>query len=108
MKTKKSNIFAVTETFMKSDEPPVRLPQEHTWIGKSRRNGQNGGGVGVILKSDADNVSVLDDNLLNLQNVDKERLWILTSINGIKTALGGFFFPQDGKDKTRTNYAMYY
>ena len=74
MKTKTSNIFAVSERFLKSDEPPVRLPQGHIRKGKSRRNGKNGGSVGIILKSDADNISVLDDNRLNSKNDDKERL----------------------------------
>ena len=103
MEAIKSIIFAVTETFMKSDETPVRLPQGYTWIDKSRRNGQSGGGVGFIVKSDPDIISILDDNLLSSKNDDKERLWILTSMNGIKTALGVVYFQQDGKDKAFTD-----
>ena len=103
MTTKKSSIFAASETFMKSDDPPVRLPKGYTWIGKSRRNGQSGGGVGFIVKSDNDNISILNDNLLSCKSDDKERLWILASINGIKTALGVVYFPQDGKDKALTD-----
>ena len=103
MTTKKSSIFAASETFMKSDDPPVRLDKGYTWIGKSRRNGQSGGGVGFIVKSDNDNISILNDNLLSCKSDDKERLWILASINGIKTALGVVYFPQDGKDKALTD-----
>ena len=37
-----------------------------------------------MFRSDADHILKFDDKLLNPKIDDKEKLWILTSINGIK------------------------
>ena len=36
-----------------------------------------------------------------------ERLWILCRINGIKTAVGVVYFPNDGVDKNKTDLLFY-
>lgn len=107
MSTKRADLFAITETFLKSDDPPSRLPPSLTCIGKSRRKGEYGGGVGFIVKSDSEQLCILDENLLNSKSDDKERLLVLARVDGIKTAVGIVYYPQDNKDRALTDELSY-
>jgi hypothetical protein len=52
-------------------------------------------------------IKILDDNLISSQCDTFERLWILCRINGIKTAVGVVYFPNDGVDKNKTDLLFY-
>ena len=66
-----------------------------------------GGGVGFIVKSDSENRCILDENLLNSKSDDKERLWVLARVDGIKTAVGVVYYPQCNKDRALTDELSY-
>ena len=67
-----------------------------------------GGGVGFIVKSDSENLCILDENLLNSKSDDKERLWVLARVDGIKTAVGVvYYYPQCNKDRALTDELSY-
>ena len=79
-----SDIFGVTETFLKSDDPPPNFHSNLKRIGKSRRKGEHRGGVGIFPSSENKNVSLLNDIVIQSKNEDKERLWNLTRLKDIK------------------------
>jgi hypothetical protein len=60
--------------------------------------------IGICIN---DKVTVLDVNLVGSKNDGFERLWVLTRINSVKTAVDVAYFPNDGIDKSLTiNYFM--
>jgi hypothetical protein len=48
-------------------------------------------------------VTILDENLIKSRDDHFERFWMLLKINGVKTALGVTYFPNDGTDKLKTD-----
>jgi hypothetical protein len=63
------------------------------------------GMVETFLKTD-ERPPVLDDNILNSRLDEHERLWILSRIGNVKTALGVVYFPNDGVNKPITDSLM--
>lgn len=50
---------------------------------------------------------ILDKNLLKSKNENSERLWVLTRINGLNTAEGVVYLPNDGiNNKNKTDEIM--
>ena len=50
---------------------------------------------------------MLNDNLLNSKLAEYDRLWILSRIGNVKTALGVVHFPNDGVNKPITDSLMF-
>ena len=98
------DIFCLAETFLRGNDKPRDLHSDFNWIGKCRTQSKGKGGIGICVNSD---IKILDDNLINSQCDTFERLWILCRINGIKTAVGVVYFPNDGFDKNKTDLLFY-
>jgi hypothetical protein len=99
-----ADMFCLAETFLKGNDKPRDLHSDFNWIGKCRTQSKGKGGIGICVNSD---IKILDDNLINSQCNTFERLWILCRINGIKTAVGVVYFPNDGVDKNKTDLLFY-
>ena len=97
-------VFGLVETFCTNDSRPPSLDANYVWVGKRRNNTKDKGGIGLCIKS---GLPILDDNLLNSRLDAFERLWILTRINYIKTAIGIVYFPNDGVHKQITDELMF-
>jgi hypothetical protein len=52
-------------------------------------------------------ITVLNVNLVGSKDDGFERLWVLTRINGVKTAVGVAYFPNDGIDKPLMDKLFY-
>ena len=94
----------MVETFLKTYERPPKLNSKYTWVGKCRKSDKGKGGIGLCLNSD---FPLLDDNLLNSKLDEHERLWNLSRIGNVKTALGVVYFPNDGVNKPITDSLMF-
>ena len=99
------DIFCLAETFLRSNNKPRDLHTRYNWVGKCRgKNDKDKGGIGISYK---DELQILDENLIESQNDEYERLWILVRLNGTKTAIGVAYFPNDGVNKVATDKLFY-
>ena len=96
--------FCLVETFLKTDNKPRDLHAKYRWIGKCRKLSKDKGGIGICIN---DKVTVLDLNLVGSKEDGFERLWVLTRINGVKTAVGVAYFPNDGIHNPLTDKLFY-
>lgn len=92
------DIVAVAESKRNSDHIVSDLHKDFKWIGKNRSKNR-GGGIGFIYKSN--NVSVINDDLLNSKDDHFERLWILIKVGAEQIALGVVYFPVDNDTRLR-------
>ncbi|VDI73960.1 Hypothetical predicted protein [Mytilus galloprovincialis] len=97
-------IFGLVETFLKNNSRPPNLDTSYCWVGKTRQGSKEKGGIGICLKS---HLPLLDENLLDSKSDLYERLWTLTRINNVKTAIGVVYFPNDGTNKSHTDELMF-
>jgi hypothetical protein len=97
--------FCLVETFLKIDNKPRDLHTKYRWTGKCRKLSNDKGGIGICIN---DKVTVLDVNLVGSKEDGFERLWVLTRINGVKTAVVGVaYFPNDGIHNPLTDKLFY-
>ena len=94
------DFIGLAETFLRSNSRPTKLDDRYEWIGKCRSNGKGKGGLGMCISN---GVTILDENLIKSRDDHFERFWMLLKINGVKTALGVTYFPNDGTDKLKTD-----
>jgi hypothetical protein len=94
------DFIGLAETFLRSNSRPTKLDDRYEWIGKCRSNGKGKGGLGMCISN---RVTILDENLIKSRDDHFERFWMLLKINGVKTALGVTYFPNDGTDKLKTD-----
>lgn len=94
------DIYCLVETFLRRNDKHRYLHSDFDWIGKCRTQSKCKGGIGICVNSD---IKILDDNRINSQCDTFERRWILCRINGIKTAVGVVYFPNDGVGKNNTD-----
>ena len=100
LEEKSPYVFCLVETFLKTDNKPRDLHAKYRWTGKCRKLSNDKGGIGICIN---DKVTVFDVNLVGSKDDGFERLWVLTRINGVKTAVGVAYFPNDGIDKPLTD-----
>ena len=100
LEEKSPDVFCLVETFLKTDNKSRDLHDKYRWIGKCRKLSKDKGGIGICIN---DKVTVLDVNLVGSKDDGFERLWVLTRINDVKTAVGAAYFPSDGIDKPHRN-----
>ena len=94
------DFIGLAETFLRSNIRPTKLDDRYEWVGKCRSNGKDKGGLGMCINN---RITILDDNLISSRDDKFERFWTLLKINGVKTALGVTYFPNDGTDKEKTD-----
>ena len=96
------DILSLAEAFLRSDDKPKLLHTGYNWFGKCRKSVKDKGGIGICVKTD---FPILDENLNSSD--DFERCWILGRLNGVKTAIGTVYFPNDGVNKDLTDSLFY-
>jgi hypothetical protein len=98
------DILSLAEAFLRSDDKPKLLQTGYNWFGKCRKSVKDKGGIGICVKTD---FPILDENLNSSRDDDFERFWILGRLNGVKTAIGTVYFPNDGVSKDLTDSLFY-
>ena len=92
------DVFGVVETFLKSHA--AVLIKDYTWIGKNRDR-KGGGGIGILVSN---NIDIIDDNVLNSNADEIERLWIRIKVDDDSPCyIAVAYFPVEGTDPERTN-----
>ena len=94
------DIVGISESKRSENNPVSEIHKDYSWIGKNR-SGNAGGGIGFLVNKKT--VSITDDNLLNTQSDEFERLWISVKVDQAATAVGITYFPVDN---INTNYEL--
>lgn len=76
----------------------------YNWFGKCRKSVKDKGGIVICVKTD---FPIPHENLNSSRDDDFERFWILGRLNGVKTAIGTVYFPNDGVNKDLTDSLFY-